>query len=377
MSGKRVLITGGAGFIGRATAPLLVERGWQVEVIDVLDPQIHGDTVPSLAPGVRLTRGDVRDRGLLRDVLPQVDVVLHLAARTGVGQSMYDIHSYVETNTAGTAVLLEELAQSKPRLRRLVVASSRAVYGEGAYRCPTCGPVFPPVRRRDQLEKAQWEVTCPACRSTVEHAPTVEAKPTAPGSVYAITKRDQEELCLVLGGAYGIETLALRYFNVYGAGQPLSNPYTGVIPAFASRVLGGSATPVYEDGLPLRDFVHVHDIAVANVLAVEADGLTGLALNIGLGEPVSILGAAETVTRVLGGTARPVMTGQYRVGDIRHCYAGISLARRVLGYSPAISFDEGIASMAGWLREQFRGDFTAKAADELAARGLLGKAATT
>jgi dTDP-L-rhamnose 4-epimerase len=280
--------------------------------------------------------------------------------------------SYVETNVSGTAVLLEAIARKKHRVRRLVVASSRAVYGEGAYSCPVCGVVAPAFRSRNRLEAAQWDVECPRCLSTVTHMATSEGKPLAPGSVYAITKRDQEELCLCIGAAYGIETLALRYFNVYGAGQPLDNPYTGLIPAFAARVLSGQAAEVYEDGAPLRDFVHIEDVAWANVLALEADGVSGHSLNIGSGAPVSIWEAAESVTHNLDGSLPPLITGRYRLGDVRHCYADISLARETLGYRPSISFDKGIRGMREWLRRHFRGDFSRVAMRKMDELGLAG-----
>lgn len=374
--GKRTaLITGGAGFIGRATSKQLIDRGWRVIALDLLDPQVHGACAPEIPAGVELVVGDVRNRQLLSDLLADSDAVLHLAARTGVGQSMYAVSDYVDTNVGGTATLLETLLAGKHSVRRLVVASSRAVYGEGAFQCINCGPQFPPVRPRDQLEAGSWDILCAHCGLTATPIPTSESKPLAPGSVYAITKRDQEEMCLCIGQAYGIETVALRYFNVYGAGQPLSNPYTGVIPVFATHVLSGRAAEVYEDGAPVRDFVHVTDVANANVLALEAESGAGAALNIGSAEPLTILQAAETVTHVLGGSLSPVISGKYRVGDIRQCYGDVSAARQTLGYEPTIKFSEGIESMAEWLRAQYQGDFTDLAMNELAAHGLLGTGA--
>jgi len=373
VSDRTVLITGGAGFIARATTPRLLARGWHVVALDSLDPQVHGDEPPDLHPAVEFHRGDVLDPNTLGPLLARADAVLHLAAQTGVGQSMYQVVGYTRANVLGTAAVLEYLANAPHRVRRLVVASSRALYGEGAYQCPTCGPVSPPVRGRAQLEAGEWEVRCPACRAEVAPVPTAESKTQAPGSVYAITKRDQEELCHCVAAAYGIESVALRYFNVYGPGQPPSNPYTGVIPALASRVLSGQPAEVYEDGAPLRDFVHVEDVAQANVLALEAEGAAGLTANIGLGEPISIYQAAVAVTEALHGGEAPRISGRYRVGDIRHCYADLTHARERLGYRPAVSFVAGVRGMAGWLREQFREDLSARAAEELAARGLSGR----
>jgi dTDP-L-rhamnose 4-epimerase len=374
-SNPKVLITGGAGFIGRATGRLLIERGWQVVALDILDPQVHGTTAPEMPEGVHLIQGDVRDRSLVAELLRDSDAVLHLAARTGVGQSMYAVSDYVDTNVGGTAALLEVLAAGKHSIRKLVVASSRAVYGEGAYNCTTCGQVFPTVRTREQLTAGVWGVECPLCGGETAAAATAENKPLAPGSVYAITKRDQEEMCLCIGQAYGIETHALRYFNVYGAGQPLSNPYTGVIPVFASRVLSGRAAEVYEDGEPLRDFVHLDDVALANVLALEANTGKCETLNIGSAEPISIFDAAKTVTQALGGDQIPEISGKFRIGDIRQCFGDVSLARRTLGYVPTVSFLDGVRSMVTWLREQYTDDCSDKASDELASHGLLGTAA--
>jgi dTDP-L-rhamnose 4-epimerase len=371
--GRCVLITGGAGFIGRATADLLLSQGWRVVVLDNLDPQVHSDGRPDLPRGVRFVEGDVRNADLLLNLLHEVHAVLHLAARTGVGQSMYAVTEYVNTNCGGTAVLLDTLSRREHRVHKLVVASSRAIYGEGSYQCAHCGLVEPPFRSKKQLEAGQWEVTCVTCGELLEHRATVEEKRSSPGSVYAVTKRGQEELCLCMGGAYGIETLSLRYFNVYGAGQPLHNPYTGVIPAFSAQVLGRGVAEVYEDGQALRDFVHVSDVARANVLALGAEGVTGLALNVGASAPISILDAARAVTRVLGSREMPHVSGRFRVGDVRHCYADVSKAHNLLGYSARVTFDQGIEGMADWLRSSYRGDFSQDAAVELQSRGLMGR----
>ncbi len=375
--GRVALITGGAGFIGRATGSLLIEKGWRVIALDILDPQIHGGVTPEMPDGVELIVGDVLDGELLSELIPSVDSVLHLAARTGVGQSMYDIAKYVETNIAGTASLLERLIRGSQRIQRLVVASSRAVYGEGAYRCDQCGGVCPTVRSASQLEHGIWDVLCPVCRNPVTPSPTHESKPLSPGSIYAITKRDQEEMCLCVGRAYGIPTLALRYFNVYGEGQPLNNPYTGVIPAFASHVLAGKQAEVYEDGMPLRDFVHVNDIAAANVLALESEVTDSLAINIGAAEPITILEAASLITSVLGGEKPPTISGKYRIGDTRHCYGDTKLAESILSYRPSVSFNDGIRGMADWLKDQYQQDNSHIASSALEALGLLRSASVS
>ena len=368
-----VLITGGAGFIGRATGDLLVKNGWHVIALDILDPQVH-EEAPILPQGVELVRGDVRDRTLLATLLGRVDSVLHLAARTGVGQSMYAIGDYVDTNVGGTAVLLDELVTAKHGIKKLVVASSRAVYGEGAALCANCGTCYPKVRGVGQLDSAEWDLKCEKCKRTVEAIPTAEDKPMMPACIYAISKRDQEELCLCVGKAHQIETVALRYFNVYGAGQPSSNPYTGIIPVFAAQVLSGRAAEVYEDGEPLRDFVHVDDVARANVLALENRYGRSFVANVGSAEPISILQAARVVSKALGGVHTPKISGKYRVGDIRQCYADLTFTRSMMGFEPKINFAQGISSMFDQLRSEFRGDFSGKAASELAAHGLSGTA---
>src|SRR5216683_7748907 len=282
-----VLVTGGAGFIGSHLVDALVERGHKVRVLDKLVGQVHGSSPPRyLHPEVAFVRGDVCDASLLREVLEGIDVVYHEAAEVGVGQSMYEMRRYVEANDMGTATLLEAIA-GQGKLRKLVVASSMSIYGEGAYACPKCGIVHPLLRPTSQLQARRWEVECPRCAAPISPAPTPEDKPLFPTSVYAITKQDQEQLCLVVGRAYGIPTVALRYFNVYGARQALSNPYTGVCAIFSARLLNDQPPLLFEDGKQTRDFVHVSDIVQANLLALETDHADFQAVNIGTGVATS------------------------------------------------------------------------------------------
>ena len=304
----------------------------------------------------------MRDADAVRAALDRVDAVVHLAARVGVGQSMYEIAEYVSVNAHGTAVLLEELTAAP--VEKLVVASSMSIYGEGLY-----WPVQPRERAVADLEARRWEPTGPAGERVVPME-TPETKQPATSSVYALTKYDQERLCLVLGDARRIPCVALRFFNVYGPFQALSNPYTGVLAIFAARLLNGRPPLVFEDGLQRRDFVNVHDVARACRLALERDGADGLAVNVGSGSSVTVLEVAERLAAVLGRSIEPELTGMYRAGDIRHCVADPTLARDCLGFEADVSLDDGLEELAGWLETQTAVDGVEEARAELLTRGL-------
>jgi dTDP-L-rhamnose 4-epimerase len=352
---SQVLVTGGAGFIGSHLVDALVARGHQVRVLDAILEQVHGSRPRPLPAGVEVVHGDVRDRRTVDRALVGVEVVFHKAAVVGVGQSMREIELYVSTNTLGTATLLEALVERRGQVRKLVVPSSVSVYGEGAYRCPRCGPAAPAPRDAARLAAGEWEMRCPACASTLAPEPTPETRPFDPASVYAITKQDQEQLCLVTGRAYGIPTVALRYFNIYGPRQALSNPYTGVAAIFAAQLMRGEAPQVYEDGLQTRDFTHVADVVQANLLAMETDRADFQALNVGTGSGTSIARLAELLAQGLGVRIPPVITGRCREGDIRHSVADITRARRLLGYRPSVSLEQGVADLITWAREEVSG----------------------
>jgi dTDP-L-rhamnose 4-epimerase len=361
---ERVLITGGAGFIGSHLADELLRSGYRVRSLDSLVEQVHGDArrPAYLAEEVELVSGDLRDPEALKRALDGADSVVHLAARVGVGQSMYQLAEYAAANTTGTAVLLEALLEHP--VRKLLVASSMSIYGEGAYE-----PAPAVERTREQLERGEWDPRG-SNGEELTPVPTPETKEPALVSVYALTKFDQERLCLLYGAAYDVPAVALRFFNVYGPRQALSNPYTGALAIFASRLLNDRAPVIYEDGAQRRDFVHVRDVARACRLALERDGADGRAVNVGSGRSASILEVAAALTLVLGKEIEPELTGKFRAGDIRHCFADATLARDTLGFEAEVALDDGMAELAAWLEGQVATDRFDEAAAELTERGL-------
>lgn len=361
---KNILVTGGAGFIGSHLVDALIEQGHRVKILDAVVEQVHGDAGPQyLNPKAEFIQGDVCDPELVNRALEGVEVVYHKAAEVGVGQSMYEITRYVRANDLGTAVLLEAIVKRRPQIRKLVVASSMSIYGEGAYSCDSCGPIQPKLRPLSQLLDRNWELECPQCSSEAKPVPTNEDKPLYPSSVYAISKQDQEQFCLVVGRAYDIPVVALRYFNVYGPRQALSNPYTGVCAIFSGRLLNDQPPAIFEDGKQTRDFVHVSDIVQANLLALETDRADYQALNIGTGDSISISEIAAMLARGLNKDIAPEITGKYREGDIRHCVADISRARNLLGYEPKVKLAGGIPELLEWVRIQQAANATQASAE--------------
>lgn len=368
---KRVLITGGAGFIGSHLADNLLARGYHVRVLDSLSEQVHGaDAVRPeyLNPEVELFIGDVRDAQVVRRSLEGIDAVFHFAAMVGVGQSMYEVAKYTDVNNLGTAVLLEALI-ARP-VEKLVVASSMSLYGEGLYRAPGGNISHAAERTLAQLKTGDWEIRNKE-GEILTPIPTPETKQPSLASIYALSKYDQEKMCLMMGRAYNIPTVALRFFNVFGTRQALSNPYTGVLAIFASCFLNNNPPMIFEDGRQRRDFVSVYDVAEACRLTLESDTAAGKVFNIGSGRSYMIREIAESFAGVLGRSGlQPEITGQYRVGDIRHCFADISLAQHLLGYTPKVTLEEGMTELAGWLEGQTAVDHVAEARAELVARGL-------
>jgi len=372
---RKILVTGGAGFVGSHTVDALLREGHSVRVFDNLSDQVHGGSLPAylsreFVSEVEFVRGDVRDIEALRKATSDIDVVYHFAAAVGVGQSMYEIARYMEVNTQGTANLLQALLDRTGRLEKLIVASSMSIYGEGQYQCEQHGSVAPSPRPATQLKARQWEVGCPECGSSLRPSATAESKPLQCSSIYALGKKDQEEMGLLFGRTYGVPVVALRYFNIYGTRQALSNPYTGVAAIFASRLLNGSAPMIFEDGEQLRDFVSVHDVVRANLLAMQHSNADGLALNIGSGQAVTICKIAEALAETLGVEVPAEVTGKYRAGDIRHCFADISLAHRLLGYTPRHPLQSAVGELVEWLRSQHAVDRVEEASSRLVEFGL-------
>lgn len=371
---NRVLIIGGAGFVGSHLADAYLARGYTVRVLDNLTSQVHGSDARRpdyLSPDVEFIPGDIRDKEQLTAALRDVEIVSNQAAVVGVGQSMYEISRYVEANVLGTARLLDILANSRHSVRKLLVASSMSIYGEGTYACPNHGTIFPQLRGATQLEQQAWDVLCPHCGAATSPLPTSESRPPTPTSIYASTKRDQEEMSLMIGQAYNIPTVALRYFNIYGPRQSLSNPYTGVFAIFASRILSGQAPVVFEDGRQSRDFVHVSDIAQANILATENERADGQVYNVGTGVPTTVLQVARALAERLAPSIEPEVAVRYRVGDIRHCYADISKIRQDLGFTPGVSLDRGMETFVEQIRDQQATDRLETALQELESRRLI------
>lgn len=368
---KKILITGGAGFIGSHLADELTACGYTVRVLDNLTAQVHGPQrkrPPYLDPSVELIVGDIRDPEAVRKVLAGMDAVFHLAARVGVGQSMYEIEQYTAVNNTGTAVLLEALL--KHPVERLIVASSMSIYGEGLYRTQDGVATLPLERTAEDMKRGCWEPWGPN-HEILTPMPTPEDKPAVPTSIYALSKYHQERMCLIFGGAYGVETVALRFFNVFGTRQALSNPYTGVLAIFASRILNGNPPLIYEDGMQQRDFVAVRDVATACRLALEKKQAAWRVFNIGSGQPRTILSIAEKMTELLGKKKiAPQVTRKYRLGDIRHCFADIGPAGQILGYAPRVPFDAGLVELASWLEKQKPDDLFSEADAQLALRRL-------
>jgi dTDP-L-rhamnose 4-epimerase len=370
----KILVTGGAGFIGSHLAEELIVRGHAVRVLDSMVEQVHGPAAhrPAyLHPAVEFVRGDVRDVATLRRALDGVEVIFHEAAEVGVGQSMYEVTRYVGGNTYATAVLLEMLANERHTVKRLIVASSMSIYGEGAYQCLQHGVIHPFLRPDEQLSRKEWEMRCPICGQPSTPIGTPEDKPLFPTSIYAISKMDQELMCLSMGRAYNIPTVALRYFNVYGPRQALSNPYTGVAAIFSGRLLNGKPPVIFEDGLQSRDFIHVTDIVRANLLAMEHTEVAYEVFNIGTGRPTTICDVALALSRALNLDIQPEIVGGFRAGDIRHCIADIGKAQRLLGFEPHVTFADGLSDLVKWVKQQAAVDRVEQARSDLQAHGLI------
>lgn len=372
---KKVLVTGGAGFIGSHIADRLSDQGYKVFIYDNLVPQVHDGIPDYLNEKAEFVKGDIRDREKLKRVLKEVDIVSHQAAVVGVGQSMYEIEKYIDVNTKGTATLLDLIINEDDiKIEKLVVASSMSIYGEGAYYCSKCKEYkYPNLREEAQMAREQWEHKCPDCETTLEPKPTPETKPSNTTSIYAQTKKTQEEMALMIGRAYGIPTVALRYFNVYGPRQSFNNPYTGVCALFSSRIKNDNPPIIFEDGNQSRDLIHVSDIARANQMAIENPAANMKSLNVGTGESRTIKEIAHLLIKLYGkqGDLEPQITGKFREGDIRHCYADISRIREILGFEPKVSFEDGMKDLVKWGRGQEAEDKFKQAMIEMEKKRLI------
>lgn len=370
---KKILVTGGAGFIGSHIVDLLIREGNDVVILDNLDNQVHidGKTPVWLNKKAKFIQGDVRNKDDLRKALQDVDVVFHEAASVGVGQSMYETNYYVSNNNLGTSNLLEFLINEEHDVKKLMIAASMSEYGEGLYECEKCGKVEPPLRTEKQMNSKEWELKCHSCGKTLKPLPTPETKNTHINNIYALTKKDQEEMCLMIGKTYGIPTVALRYFNVFGPRQSLSNPYTGVAAIFMSRIKNNNAPIIFEDGLQSRDFIFVEDIAKANVLAMKNSKANYEILNVGTGNAIAIKEIAETIAKLYKSKIKPEITYQFRKGDIRHCFADISKMKQKLGFKPDYSFEDGMKKLVEWSASVEAKDNVDKAFNELKAKGLV------
>ena len=371
----RVLVTGGAGFIGSHLVDRLITDGYRVRVLDALLPQVHRSGPPTyLNPAAEMRVGDVREPATVRSALEGADVVVHFAAAVGVGQSMYEPVHFCSVNVQGTAVLLEAMIkEEKIRPQRLLVASSMSIYGEGLFACPQCGPQSPGPRPAAQLARGDWDVRCPACDRAMEPRPTPESKPVMPTSIYAVNKRDQEEMVLVVGRTLKIPTVALRFFNVYGDRQALSNPYTGIAAIFSSALLSRRPPILFEDGRQSRDFIHVSDLVDGCVKAIEAVDVADEVFNLGTGTATDLLTLLALLKREIPAAAHlePEILGRFREGDIRSCYADVTRARERLGFEPKVTIDEGVRGLAAWVRLQTAEDRSADAMRELKAHNLV------
>jgi dTDP-L-rhamnose 4-epimerase len=376
---KNILITGGAGFIGSNIALKLIAQGFNVTVFDCLDPQIHGTDPEKSSPlyrsiegKVRFVRGSVTDREAFTAVLEGQDAVVHLAAGTGTGQSMYDIEKYVSTNVGGTALLLDILTNVPNQVKKVVLSSSRAVYGEGKYKCSKCGIVYPKPRKDEDMQKGDFECKCPICGGPVDLLPTTEDSELSPSSVYGITKQTQEQLVRTVCASIGIDSVIFRYQNVYGAGQSLSNPYTGILSIFSTIIKNHNRINLFEDGQETRDFVYIDDVADATILGLLKDSGNGHTFNVGTGELTTVETVAKTLMAKYGIQVPCKITGNYRLGDIRHNHADISAAQALLGYQPKISFEKGMEIFTSWVNTQeVMADKSEESMEEMRKKGLF------
>lgn len=376
---KKILITGGAGFIGSNLAIKLISKGYSVRVFDNLSEQIHtyspeinSSLYLSIKDKVEFYKGDVRNKSEFENAIKDQDVIVHLAAETGTGQSMYEIKKYCDVNIGGTATLLDILTNQKHKIQKIIVASSRAIYGEGMYNCKEHGIVCPEARLNDDMQKGDFECKCPICKKNIHLLPTSEESKIHPTSIYGITKQNQEQMMLTLGKAIGIPVVSFRYQNVYGPGQSLSNPYTGILSIFSTQIKNNNDINVFEDGKESRDFVFIDDVVDATILGIEKEEANFQFFNVGTGVPVSVQTIAETIRKMYQSEIKIKISGNFRVGDIRHNYACLEKITKKLNYKPNVFFNKGIELFTEWVNSQEIGiDKYTKSIDEMKMKGLF------
>jgi dTDP-L-rhamnose 4-epimerase len=374
---KNILITGGAGFIGSNLALKLLDKGYQVTVLDNLSPQIHGEDGTkselflNIKDKVNFIQGDVVNSEDWKRALKGQDVVVHLAAETGTGQSMYEINKYIDVNVKGTSNLLDILTNEEHQVKKIVIAASRAIYGEGMYHCTEHGTVYPVARTEADMSKGDFEVKCPICNRDVEVMATTEETKIHPTSIYGITKQMQEDMCMVVGKSLNIPVVGYRYQNVYGPGQSLKNPYTGILSIFSTIIKNGNNINIFEDGKESRDFVFIDDIVDATILGIEKEEANYESFNVGTGVCTNVLEVATLLKEKYQSETDIVISGNYRLGDIRHNFADLTKIHEKLGFTPKVSFEEGISKFVDWVNQQeVVEDNYQKSIEEMKKKGL-------
>ena len=373
---KNILITGGAGFIGSRLCEKLFDQGNNVTVLDNLSEQIHGNGESFLFNKIKdkctFIKGDVRDKNDWAHAIKNQEIIIHLAAETGTGQSMYEVEKYTNVNVIGTSHMLEILANSNHNVKKIIVASSRSIYGEGKYNCKTHGVQYPSKRKEEDMKKGEFNPKCSMCNSSLNVLPTDEQSKIHPSSIYGINKQQQEQMVMLMGESLSIPSVAFRYQNVYGPGQSLSNPYTGILSIFSTRILNGNDLDIYEDGEETRDFVYIEDAVDATILGIEKEEANGHIFNVGSGVSTRVIDVAHTLKRLYNSEINITISGKFRLGDIRHNFADLSKLKDILGFTPKYNFERGITEFVNWVKTQeVMEDKYEKSIQQLKNKGLI------
>ena len=373
---KNILITGGAGFIGSRLCEKLFDQGNNITVLDNLSKQIHGNGESFLFNKIKdkctFIKGDVRDKNDWSHAIKNQEIIIHLAAETGTGQSMYEVEKYTNVNVIGTSHMLEILANSNHNVKKIIVASSRSIYGEGKYNCKTHGVQYPSKRKEEDMKKGEFNPKCSMCNSSLNVLPTDEQSKIHPSSIYGINKQQQEQMVMLMGESLSIPSVAFRYQNVYGPGQSLSNPYTGILSIFSTRILNGNDLDIYEDGEETRDFIYIEDAVDATILGIEKEEANGQIFNVGSGVSTRVIDVANTLKRLYNSEINITISGKFRLGDIRHNFADLSKLKDILGFTPKYNFERGITEFVNWVKTQeVMEDKYEKSIQQLKNKGLI------